>query len=409
MNRNRRRRREVAPESSPQRGYWLLVVLGLLVLALLVGWRMSRRPDAQSLFELAEATYATDPARSESLARQAAEAHGGHFADAELLLCCALGKRNAWRQVETTLARIELAEGSGSLLLELGRNALAANQAETALSVLQQARERSGPEQVEALILLAGLFQSTGRFGEMISLFEELTRVSPDDPRWWRQLGAAYVGLDDPRAVAVYRDALQQQLPHDHALAMRYKLIERLIFLGAAADARSELERLEAVLSSAEGSMSPSQQARVDVYRARVLRLEGRPAEALVVLDQTLAELGDIPELIRLRGMLLLDVGDLKNAALELGRAASRLPHDEVVHFKLAEVYRRQGAAALAAHHRQEYERVHKAGLEIVALRARAAGGELTASDRQRLVELYREVGNDEAASALSQAGAGTR
>jgi Flp pilus assembly protein TadD len=372
-------------------------------LALFVGWRMSTGLDARVLFELAEEAYAADPARSESLARQAIEARGGRFADAELLLCCGLARRNAWPQVATTLAPIELAECGSDLLLELGRIAVAGKQTETALTVLQQARDRSGSQQVEALILLAGLFQTTGQFGEMIGIFEELTRVAPDDPRWWSQLARAYESLDDPRAVDVYRDAIKQQLPQDRSLAMRYKLIERLIFLGEAAGAGIELEQLETFLASAPESGSSSQQARVDVYRARLLRLEGRPAEALQVLDQTLDELGEVPELIRLRGIALLDVGDLEGAARELGRAASLVPHDEIVHFKLAEVYRRRGDPALAAQHRRQYERVHKASLEIIELQTRAASGEFTVADRERLVDLYRALGNNEAANVWSQ------
>ncbi|MBP90715.1 MAG: hypothetical protein CMJ64_29055 [Planctomycetaceae bacterium] len=416
MSRKRRRRQEAAQKSSPQRSYGLFVVLGLLAAASFVGWRMARGPDAQHLFELAHEAYGTDPARAESLARQAIEAEGGHFANAELLLCCALAKRNAWRQVETTLARIELAEGSSELLLELGRtalgldtqganapganaivyNSLANNHTETALTVLQQARERSGPEQVEALSLLAWLFQATGRVGEMVSVLEELTLVSPDDGRWWIKLGRTCDGLGDPRAVRIYRDAIKRQLTPEHSLLVRYKLIERLIFLGAAADARSELEHLESFLNTAARSRISSEQARIDVYRARLLRLEGRPAEAIQVLDRTLGEFGDVAELIRLRGMLLLDIGDLMDAAIQLERAASLMPHDEIVHFKLAEAYRRQGEAELAARHRQEYERVHKAGLEIIALQTRAANGKLAGADRERLAELYRELGNDE-------------
>ena len=75
-----------------------------------------------------------------------------------------------------------------------------------------------------------------------------------------------------------------------------------------------------------------------------------------------------------------------------------------MVHFKLAEAHRRQGKTALAARHRQEYERLHDTGLEIIALRNREAeDGQLSETDRQRLAELYRAVGNDEAAKVLSQ------
>jgi len=212
-------------------------------------------------------------------------------------------------------------------------------------------RSRTAAQVVELESLVA-LHRERHDGPAAIEAINELLILRPKASRWWYQLAVEYERADQQTsATTAYRRALQHGLPTTAAEDARLRLVELFILMGDAAAARSELEK--------PGPMF-RQTARLNVQLARLLRMEGKPAEALPMLEAALVELGPMPQAIGLRGMLHLDLGQYELAAADLEFLSQAQPNDEVAHFKLAEAYRHLGQPDRARLHREQYVRLHE-------------------------------------------------
>jgi tetratricopeptide (TPR) repeat protein len=207
--------------------------------------------------------------------------------------------------------------------------------------------------------------RAAGDIPRWIRAAEGLTEEEPENPRWWWTLTEAWGAESrDVEVVYVLERALEHKLPEQEKILMRHQLIERLILLGDAQAARRELEIVER-----HPRVSPE---RVHVHRARLLRLEGYPREALAELQLGLDAMRSIPpEAIRLRSRLHLDLGNLVEAERDLVRVARQLSNDEVTHFMLSDVYHKLGRQPEAKRHRRIYLEI-KAGQSAPPPRRRA-------------------------------------
>lgn len=198
-------------------------------------------------------------------------------------------------------------------------------------------------------------FQSSGKRGpttERLQWAEQLTQLTPNRPSvWWQLAGTLEAGQRITEASAVYRRALQFNLPERDRLEMRLRMLDHLIFLGDVSAARQQLEFLRS-----RQIHSP----RIDVAEAHLNRMEGDPEQALAVLNRIWSTVGNSPRVIWLRGRIHLDLGNLQAAADDFNLALVSLPADEILHFNLAEVYRRLGEPQKSQHHQERYNELHR-------------------------------------------------
>lgn len=159
------------------------------------------------------------------------------------------------------------------------------------------------------------------------------------------------------KAAESYRRVLTAQPTSKRSTSLRHRLIEALIMLGDASAARTELAALGRQTLSQEDSV------RILVHESRICRLEGRPQKALEFLDRALPQLGFMPEAVCERGILHLELGNLKEAVRDLEATLRSLPNHEIAHFKLASTYRRLKQPQNALRHHREYQRIHEAKL----------------------------------------------
>lgn len=394
--RNRRRRQKTeAPPAPARNNRWLgLAAVAALAVSAVVISQSWMPLDPRQQFEQAMAAYPNDLARAEGILRKAVNATDARRNDAAVLLGCVLARRGAWDQVAGQLASADLNGARPDLLNELGDLAMAAERSDLAIKVFTSSAGRSGSHQPHSLFMLVLVHRSAGHAQDALQCAEQLTNIEPADVRWWRLVGSLHSQQgDEVQEVETYRRALGQQLPPRDARALRHKLFEQLVHLGDAPAARLVLEELEATADPAADEQGRDR-VRLDVDQARLLRLEGRPREALASLDRAMPSLGDVPLAIGLRGTLLMDLAEFPAAIKELSRAVEALPYDEVLHYKLAEAYRRTGQPEPARQHLDKYQNIHAIRLEIDRLEAEAGDRSLTAAERARLAELRAQVGD---------------
>ncbi|MEO8495791.1 MAG: BTAD domain-containing putative transcriptional regulator [Planctomycetota bacterium] len=273
--------------------------------------------------------------------------------------------------------------------------------ARTALGPRSQ-HPRDGLREVQSTVLIEKLIQRVAvgraahRTSDAIDAARQLADAAPNDPRWWRLLAGLYEEQDDVvHEIEAYRRALRHELPTADVMSLRHKLVDQLVFLGDASEARYEFDQLEAfVAAHVPPKQRRDEQTRLDVTNANLLRLEGQPQQALDSLNRALVTLDDAPLAIRLRGIILLDLGEVESAAADLERAARELPYDEVVHYKLSAAYRRLGRTNDADRHLEKYQQIHDASLEIQSITREVEERPLSDEQQQRLTQLYKEVGN---------------
>lgn len=352
------------------------------------------RPSPEDVYFQAKSEYLQAPDRARPLLLRAIDAAGGRFPDAELLLCCTLARQDKWQDVPARVQAIDIAACDTELLVEFGRLSFESRHAELAEIALEQVARSDNPQAEYALQMLVAIFHEQQRTDDVLRCAELLVSRAPTRVQNWSQLAAFYEALDQqPDVIDTYRRALQSGVSVVDTLELRHELIEQLILLGDAPEARLELEQLE-TLVAVHGQQTDL--ARVAVHQARLLRLEGRPQEALSAVNNALNVLGDLSVVLRLRGLLLLDLGRYEEARADLRRVLEVTPFDEITHYKLAEAYRRLGKETEAKRHIDEYDRIHRARLEIEKLEAKATTEELTTTDQEQLSALYRELGQEQ-------------
>lgn len=220
---------------------------------------------------------------------------------------------------------------------------------------------------------------------------QTLIELQPDEFDWWFNLCRLRVRQGrSADAVTACRAALQRTFPVADASELRVRMADESIKLGNGADARAVLEPLL--------SQSPPHPWFSPLW-AKVLRMEGKSAEALKYLQSAgPANHGDVV-VHQLTGILQFDLGQYP-AALESLRTAARLdPHSDVTQFKLAECARVLGNRKSEQSYRAEYARLHAVRQEISGLENRYQREQsLSRDDALRLADLHASIGQEQPA-----------
>jgi len=121
---------------------------------------------------------------------------------------------------------------------------------------------------------------------------------------------------------------------------------------------------------------------------------EGYPRQTLESLNRAFANLGDEPLALRLRGTILMDLGEVESAVADIEHVARALPYDEITHYKLSAAYRRRGRIEDASICMQMYQQIHETRLEIQRITREASVRPLSDKQQRRLTQLHKELGN---------------
>lgn len=339
------------------------VVFGAIVIipiVCLIGWYSWPKLAPDALFRQAQVTQnATEQVR---LLEQAIHVAGGSYPTAEIQLCLTFARMKNWEKVRTIFASIDKEHCPASSLLALAQRCLDAREWQTADEVMSQIPAKTAST-VEYLELSVMLYAETNRVQLQIHTLEKLTQIAPDNPRYWWSLAKVHEDIKNTSAaIGVLEGAITRKLPKSDAKEMRYRLLEHRIEVGDAVLARKQLEATRAA-----GETGPQ----LEFYAACIDQLEGRTEQALSSLETVLRQLGEVPEALRLRGIVHFELGHVQEAATDLKRVTELSPNDEVAHFKLAEIYRRLGQIEqtqkyqkLAQQSQERYLEIRKKKLE---------------------------------------------
>lgn len=224
------------------------------------------RQDTSLRVELVEALA---DARREREARVAAS--GVDFAESTGEIAqrvgLALGRAGALDAARPWLGRAADA-GFADAHAALARMALSRGDVPEAESRARQAIARGGGH--AALVVLAEVALVAGRPDEAAEAFQAAASVRGGDPELLRAAVRA-APLDDAEGLARYADALERLSPGDHAVHAARAWVA--LSAGRGDEAREELERA-------------GDEPRAALARARLLLLDGRPAEATRAVDE---------------------------------------------------------------------------------------------------------------------------
>lgn len=308
-----------------------LAYFAALLMVLITAWFLwPEDPDEL----LSRALLSKNEAEQIQLLQQSVAAADGHLPQAEIELCLVLAGAGNWTEASAAMTRLDRTLCSAADLLAYARLSVQAEQwetAELALAALQGMNHH--PE--DRLSLQCQLYAGMNRHKELIEAARELTRIAPKTTRWWLQLASICAQKQNTLAeIQTYQAALTHAIPVTDIVEVRRRLLERCIDAGDATVAREQFELLRRANAS---------DPRMNVWQARLCHLEGRPAEALASINAAAGQIKNIPEAIRLRGILHLELGQYEQATNDLTQVIAMTPEDEIACFKLSEAWRLWG------------------------------------------------------------------
>lgn len=376
-----------APTIAPSRrsGWRKWIVLGLVITVVVASWvwiSMSSHADLAQARRL----LPTDPAAAEQLAERAVTSAGGNFPEAQLVQCRALAAMGQW---DAALGGMSLIKKPSLCnpdeLLDLGHRAMQAGQWQLAEISLQAASSRESGAQSGAFDLLVQLQLRFQRPAEALELCREWQRRVPDAATPWAITGdMAMASVDFGASIADYREALRRHPSQDLEHQVRSSLAQVLVLSGDVPAGRREFDLL---------MKSKPLAGKVQLAYVQLLRLEGRFDEGLAEIEQYLAKSGSNSESLRLRGILLLDVGKPDLAIADLKQSVALNPYDIGAQHKLAQAYLQTGAPESAKPHLEHAQKMTDATYRISEVQQRVRAEPGNAAALRELKELNAILG----------------
>lgn len=241
------------------------------------------------------------------------------------------------------LALLDRQKDSVQSYLELYRLYSFENKPDQAEAVLKKAIENN-PKKYELLINLAQHYYARKRRDEVVKVLENLKSHAKDYPQAFEQAGAFYFRLGDgAEAMRQYEDGMK---------------------------------------------VNPDRKAFYQKLIIEVLMAQGKKEDAKKINDAILAADPKDTDALQLQGALLLDRGDLQNAASELQAVVSRAPSNFVAHYNLGRALAAKGEIepartqfAEAARLRPDYTAARQALAQIQLSKHEFEGATKTADD----------------------------
>ena len=236
------------------------------------------------------------------------------------------------------------------------------------------------PNSVDAHRWLAASYYDLGAIHDALQHLERTAELDPADPRANRLLGLIYKDYERyADAVPQYEESLRRKSDQPDATEIRQEL----------ATCQLKLRRhQEALATLAQCADLPG----IDVIRAECHLAIGDMALAKQALERASEQQPENLDVLLLRGTMLLEEGQAKEAVEVLERAAQAHPRDYTVHFKLAQAYAQAGQPDLAAAEQNLTEEIRKLRQEFADLHQAAWNEPHDAAVRLRLVALAQEL-----------------
>jgi tetratricopeptide (TPR) repeat protein len=254
------------------------------------------------------------------------------------------------------------------------------------------------PDNADAHRGLAAIYYDQGALTRALQQLEEVARLDPADGRPHRMMGHIYKDLEQyGRAVSAFQEALGRRLSSDFAADARANLAECLVKEGRHAEALQTLDACDAEARSAPGLVA---------LRAECVAALGQGEEARRLLDAALPAHPDSLDLLRLRGRLHREAGEVKAEAGLLERVLAIDRHDYTSRYQLVQAYETLGRSAEAAEQRQLCRQTQEALAEMTKLHEEAVENPWDAGVRRRLAEICRQLDRPDQAELWLQAAA---
>lgn len=376
-----------ATKSAPSglRSTWSVAVAAAVVIAGVLVWVYFAPEDPQQLCRAARLVIDSNPQEAAILAQRAIVAAGTDFPEAQLLWCRALGNQQRWSEALECFNYIkEPQQCDTEELLELTAKAVKANQADLAKQAFQ-ASEPLGPQHADILPGLVTLLHREQDFAEVLRLCDRWRTLDPSDARPLEAAADVHRRRSElAKATEAYRDALKLSLSPKLAYRIRSELAGILIELGQVGPARKEMDHL---------LQDGTPDAKLRLKHANLLRIERRWEDSLAELQHLLSVDGDMTGALMLRGILHLDMGEFDKARDDLERVVSKDPYNKEAHYKLSQALLRLNRPEEAEEHLEISNRLTAAATEALNLVSRADGKPIDQQRRQRLAELYEQLG----------------
>ena len=255
---------------------------------------------------------------------------------------------------------------------------------------LLRAANHPGPQREAVLRMLVSLEYELEEYDSVVIDCQELAQLAPDDPMpWLVSAGIYHENEQVSEALNAYRQALQRDLPAVEVSRVRYHIADLSLFIGDLDAARLAVDQL---LAESPPSLA------APLLHARLLRNEGEPQEALIVVNRILSTDRNSPNALMLRGEIYLDEAQFAQAAVDLENVVRSHPFDYRAHYKLAQAYLRSGEAEKAQPHLVESRRLTEIIGEIQVLLYQVRQDPSNRQLRLRLAELNDEQGAAETA-----------
>ncbi|MFN0056435.1 MAG: tetratricopeptide repeat protein [Planctomycetales bacterium] len=348
------------------------------------------------LMEQGRLLLGRDPLQAERLLVRSIQAAGGDYPEAQLLHCRALAAQQRWPAAAGGFSLIHRPEQCDPQdLVALARDALQ-HGVPLLADMCLKAAPTVGPHRADVLRLLLPLHLQEERLREALHDGRELAELAPQDPLPWRVMATAHRMRHEPAlAIDDLRQALERSatgLPTD---AIRGELVDDLLETGDLAEARRQLDLL---LAGAD----PVPEAHV--RNGHLLRLEGRPEDALQAVERALVKRRGYSGALYLRGTLRFDLGQPEQAESDLEAVVRLMPFNGEAHYKLAQILRKLGRETEADEHQRRSREISQAELEIATLKEQLAKDRDNRELASRLAELLEKIGRQDEAERVRTA-----
>lgn len=366
-----------------RRRFWLLILGAGVVAGAVVYWALE---SPQAYYRRALPLLARQPSQCEKVAETAVLKAGGNYPAAQLLQCQALAAMGEW---DAALGGFSLIRDTTACapesLLDLGANALRANQLQLADRALLAARV-PGPSFSRATELLVRLKLTLRLPDEALALCREWQAAATDAALPWAIEAEIEVSrFELAAAIADYQEALRRSPSTELERSIRTSLANLLVHTGDIAAARVQFDKLlEFGPVTGNGQLD----------HVQLLRMEGRFNEALSEIERYLAEVKKSPEALKRRGMIRMDLGQWDEALADLQAAAEGNEFDIGTHHLLAQILLRKGSPELAQTHLEKSRRLTEATLRISELEDLLRTDPANAEWRRELKALHQVVGH---------------
>ena len=228
-----------------------------------------------------------------------------------------------------------------------------------ALRVLSVAVQ-ADPDNVDAHRWMAAACYDIGAMDHALHHLKRVAELAPDDARPNRLSGLIHKDFERYDLAAIeYREALRRSPDPDHWDEVRVELADCLRREGQFAEALEVLEPCEALPDA-------------DALRAECRLALDQPDQATQLVRRALDSAPKHRDALLIQAEIVLQAGEAERAAEFLERAAAAHPHDDLVRYRLAQVYRRLDRNEQAEEQAEIMRELRELGKQFTKLHERA-------------------------------------